>query len=386
MKSDQLQRARTELLRSGCDFALLTSLPNVTYASGYAVPVPIGAMAEWAFSSGCALIGAHDSCSLVCANGEVTAARAQSWCESFFEFKTFDSFVASDSRASFIQTVRDALLAAGLQNSSATLGVEWRTMPRVLSELIQCEFSALTLVEVDAAMQRARLIKTPREIQLLRFASMVGDAGHVKLAELCHGAGLDEFEMWGQITATMNRVAGTEIIVTGELVTGPRTSVVAYPNGPKTRTTHTGDVALMDISGRVDGYWFDCSNTHVVGGVAPTDQQRRYAKASQVACEAAMMALKPGVKASDAAEAARVTFQKFGLPVAHYSGHQIGVTVNELPRLVTYDQTRIEPGMVFSVEPGAYEGEGGSCGARSEKIVLVTESGPEIMSNFEWGI
>ncbi len=42
--------------------------------------------------------------------------------------------------------------------------------------------------------------------------------------------------------------------------------------------------------------------------------------------------------------------------------------------------------MVFSVEPGAYEGAGGSFGARSEKMVLVTPSGPEILSTFSWGI
>ena len=46
----------------------------------------------------------------------------------------------------------------------------------------------------------------------------------------------------------------------------------------------------------------------------------------------------------------------------------------------------IEAGMVFAVEPGVYEGPGGSFGARSEKMVLVTEQGPEILSQFEWGI
>ena len=70
----------------------------------------------------------------------------------------------------------------------------------------------------------------------------------------------------------------------------------------------------------------------------------------------------------------------------HYMGHQIGVTVNELPRVVPYDDTPIQASMVFSLEPGAYEGEGGTFGARSEKMVLVTESGPEVISTFDWGI
>jgi aminopeptidase len=142
----------------------------------------------------------------------------------------------------------------------------------------------------------------------------------------------------------------------------------------------------MDLSGRIDGYWFDCTNTHVVAGVAPTVEQRRYATASQDGCEAAMAALRPGALAADAAAAAEAAFAKHGLPMAHYAGHQIGVTVNELPRLVPYDRTPIEAGMVFSVEPGAYQGPGGTFGARSEKMVLVTPSGPEILSTFAWGI
>ena len=68
----------------------------------------------------------------------------------------------------------------------------------------------------------------------------------------------------------------------------------------------------------------------------------------------------------------------------HYMGHQIGVVVNELPRVVPYDHTPLQTGMVFSLEPGAYEGEGGTLGARSEKMVLVTASGPEVWSLFDW--
>jgi Xaa-Pro aminopeptidase len=192
--------------------------------------------------------------------------------------------------------------------------------------------------------------------------------------------------MFAEIGKRIFAVAGRDIPLSGELVTGPRTTTVHYPNGPRERTTAAGDAALMDLSGRFDGYWFDCTSTHVIGGVEPTPEQQRYAHASQAACEAGMSALKPGAKASDASRAAEAAFARFGLPVAHYTGHQIGVTVNELPRLVPYDDSPIEPGMVFSVEPGAYQGPGGSFGARSEKMVLVAETGPEILSTFSWGI
>jgi Xaa-Pro aminopeptidase len=41
--------------------------------------------------------------------------------------------------------------------------------------------------------------------------------------------------------------------------------------------------------------------------------------------------------------------------------------------------------MVFSIEPGAYEGPEGEAGARMEKSVIVHDSGPEIICDFEWG-
>ena len=52
------------------------------------------------------------------------------------------------------------------------------------------------------------------------------------------------------------------------------------------------DAALMDISQRVDGYWSDCTNTHVIGGVEPTAEQRRYAKALPLALDYALPMLR----------------------------------------------------------------------------------------------
>lgn len=385
--NEELTRVQAALKDQGCDFALLSSLANVTYVSGYEVPVPIGAGAEMAYGPALALVGAGESAScMIVPDGAAAAARAQSRLGELLAFDTFDGFKPVDSHASFLARIREALAQAGLGRGTAVLGVEFRAMPHAISALLAAEFPQLRLVDAGGALQQARMIKTEREIGLLRRAAGICDIGHRALAELVREAGRSEFAIWAELTARMFAAAGRDVTVTGELVTGPRTSVVNYPAGPRERTTAPGDAALMDISQRVDGYWSDCTNTHVVGGVAPSASQLRYARASQDACESAMAALRPGARASDAWAAAEAAFQRHGLTSAHYAGHQIGVAVNELPRLVAYDHTPIEPGMVFAVEPGVYEGPGGTFGARSEKMVLVTESGPEILSDFVWGI
>jgi len=385
--NDELAQARHALAVAGCDAVLLSSLANVTYVSGYEVPVPVGAHAEMAYGPDLALCSVGDEGSwLIVPAGAANDATTVSRLDGVIPFDGFDSFNATDSHGSYLESVRQGLREAGLANANGTLGVEHRYLLFAVGAMLANEFPRLRLVDVGDAMQQARLIKTEREIALLRQASHVADVGHRTLAELAQTAGQTEFELWKEITARMFAAAGRDVPVTGELVTGPRTTTVEYPNGPRMRVTEPGDAVLMDISQRVNGYWSDCTNTHIIGGVEPTAEQRRYAKASQAACEAAMDALRPGNLASDGWAAAETAFRSFGLESAHYAGHQIGVVVNELPRLVAYDQTPIQAGMVFSVEPGVYQGPGGTFGARSEKMALVTSTGPEILSDFAWGI
>lgn len=383
--NEELARARDALARAGFDAAILASMENVTYASGWEVPVPLGAGAAMSYGEPLLIVGARDGAVLVVPNGLAASAAAHAAVDEVIPFATFDSFNETDSRSSFLSAVADGLQRVGIVSGKGKLAVEGRSLPLAVGRLLDETIPGWSIGDADDSLRRARAIKTDREIALLRQASALADVAHNTLGKLCQGDGRGEFAMWAEIEAAVFNKAGRAIPLTGELVTGPRTTTVAYPNGPIERITAPGDAALMDLSGRIDGYWFDCTNTHVIAA-EPTEEQRRYARASQAACEAAMDALRPGALASDAAAAAEAAFARFGLPMAHYAGHQIGVTVNELPRLVPYDHTPIEAGMVFSVEPGAYVGPGGTFGARSEKMVLVTEIGPEILSTFSWGI
>jgi Xaa-Pro aminopeptidase len=383
--NEELHRACEALGRIGAEVAVLGSVANVTYVTNVEVPIPFGAAAEMTYAPWLAVLSVRDRRGwAVAPDFAVERIRAGSDGFEALGFETFDSFNASDPRGTYLAQVETALNEAGLRNEGA-LAVESRVVPALVLQQIADRAWPPQVFEAEGALTKARWIKTGREIALLRHASHLSDVGHDTLAILSREAGQNEIDMWAEISAAIYKEEGRDIMLSGELVTGPRSTNVLYPNGPRGRVTEMGDAALMDLSGRVNGYWFDCTNTHVIGA-EPTTEQLRYAKASQDACEAAMAALKPGAKASDAAAAAEKAFAKHGLPMAHYAGHQIGVTVNEFPRLVPYDHSVIEAGMVFSVEPGAYQGPDGTFGARSEKMVLVRDDGPEVLSTFEWGI
>jgi Xaa-Pro aminopeptidase len=385
-ENEELARSRAELAVAGCDVALLASVTNVTYVSGFEVPLPTGVAASVAFAAPFAVLSVTDPATwLATSVFHTTQAKRESRLDHLLTFAGFDSFTETDARGTYLEAVRSALRQAGL-TQTGRLGVEGRALPYGAAAVIAREFPNVQIVEIDEALDRARRIKTPREIARLRRAAHIGDIGHQTLAELAPTAGRNEFDMYAEIIKRMQQAVGHEITVSGELVTGPRTTTVNYPDGPRDRLTLPGEPALMDISQRVDGYWSDCTNTHIIGSVAPSALQKKLARASQAAFEAARENLRPGQRASEVWAAAHAAYEKCGVPMPHYMGHQIGATVNELPRLVPYDHSPIEANMVFAVEPGAYEGPGGTFGARSEKMILVTEGGPEVLSQFEWGI
>lgn len=384
-RNPELEKVRAEL-KSRCDIALLTSPPDVTYISGYEVPHTFGPITAAAYSAPFTVFTVNDGDTWLAASVfEAGVAAQQSRLAQLLTFAVFDSDLLTDARATYMDAVRTALQQAGL-GRSGTLGVEGRTLPQSVAEFIAASFPQVRIVEIGGVLEQARRIKTPREIELLRRAARLGDVGQRALGELVQSAGLNEFELWASVGERMSEAAGHALTVIGDLATGPRTTINNNPGGPRPRITVTGDGVYMDISTRLAGYWSDCTNAYIVGGVQPTAHQERFVRVSQQAFDAALPELRPGRKASDVWAAANQVYEKFGMKMPHYMGHQLGTTVNELPRLVPYDHSVIEANMVFTLEPGAYQGPGGTFGIRSEKIIWVTPSGPELLSAFEWGI
>lgn len=381
---DELAAIRTGLAGS-CDIALLASQGTVTHASGFAVPDTTGVVAAAAHGPAFAVIAiAGGASSLAVPDGQLEDARAQTWLDRTLGFSTFDSFTASDPAGTYLTALREALADAGTKNG-LTLGIEAGAVPASALRAITEWLPGVHIEDVTDPLARARRRKTAREVDLIRSAVRAVDAGQQALAAAVHGPEMDEFALYARVREAIWEAAGSDVTVAGELVSGPRTAVVRYPGGPIRRTPAPGDAVLMDISVRVAGYWADCTNTHVYGG-SPGAGARHHAAAAQDAFDAAVAELRPGRRACEAWRAGASAYRFHGVEIPHYLGHQVGVTVNERPRLVPYDEEEIQAGMVFAVEPGSYEGPDGTFGARFEKVVLVTETGPCILSAFDWGI
>ncbi len=385
MSNQELARTRAELTALGADWALLTSPENVTYVSHYAVPVDFGPLAHLNYGPVIALFGVQEPTSLLVANRYYAdSARQQTNFDETIDFgllEVFAPFAQQARRDNFVAALRQALQRTGIGQRQVRLAVEERTLPLIVVQILREEYPNVELIEAESALVRARRIKTAREVTLLKQAAEVVNIGHKELMRLTRQAGHREFELWAAITKAMHEKVGDKLYIAGEVVCGPRNKTVS-PGGPIAYTTQVGDIAELDISPRINGYWADMANTMVIG-TEPTAVQKKYARAARESFYAAVAQARPGHRASDIFTAASNAYDTYGLKLGHYAGHGIGTTVNESPWFVPTDETVLAAGMVICIETGCYSEEAtGKC----EKMMVIQPSGdPDIFPDFAWG-
>ena len=141
-----------------------------------------------------------------------------------------------------------------------------------------------------------------------------------------------------------------------------------------------GDMLVTETAAPVWGYNAELERGMVVG--TPTDEMRRLFDHTVAAQDVAFAAFRPGATCADVDRAVLGYFEANDLlPLwRQHTGHAIGLRNHEAPFLDVGDHTPLEPGMVFTIEPGVYrEGLGGF---RHSDTVVVTEDGIEILTDY----
>ncbi len=227
-------------------------------------------------------------------------------------------------------------------------------------------------VSAAALLRELRMRKSGDEIAALRRAAEAIDAVHAEMGQWLR-AGRTEREVGRDIADAIVQAghSGADFVI-----------VASGPNGASPhaevsdRVIGTGEPVVVDIGGAMpDGYCSDSTRTYVVGE-PPTEFADSYAvllAAQRAQCDA----VRPGMTASelDAIGRALITDAGYGELFIHRTGHGIGLDVHEDPYIVAGNDTPLEPGMAFSIEPGIYHA--GRYGARIEDIVVCTDDGGE---------
>ena len=141
-----------------------------------------------------------------------------------------------------------------------------------------------------------------------------------------------------------------------------------------------GDVLVTETSAPIFGYNAELERAMIVG--PPTDEMRRLFEHMLAARRTAFDALRPGVTCADVDEAVLGYFEANDLlPLwRQHTGHATGLRNHKAPFLDVGDHTLVEPGMVFTIEPGIYSADVG--GFRHSDTVVVTEDGIDVLTNY----
>jgi Xaa-Pro aminopeptidase len=141
-----------------------------------------------------------------------------------------------------------------------------------------------------------------------------------------------------------------------------------------------GDALVSETGAPVWGYNAELERAMVLG--APTDEMRRLFDHVVAAQQVAFAALRPGVTCADVDGAVMRYFEENDLLRywRQHTGHAIGLRNHEAPFLDVGDETTVEPGMVFTIEPGVYDAQIG--GFRHSDTVAVTEDGIDVLTDY----
>jgi len=227
--------------------------------------------------------------------------------------------------------------------------------------------------------QKQRIIKSAKEIRLLDKAARLGAEAFAEFAAWVDGAGkgLSEQKLYQVAEAVMHGDAGRPLSF-DPIVAINANAAKPHAHPGKTRL-HKGDLLLLDAGLKYKRYCSDRTRTARIKRGFDFDYEQRFASRKiQRAYDAVLKAhdraiakARSGMRARKVDALAREVIEKagFGQYFVHSTGHGVGLDIHELPVISSRSKTRIEDGMVYTVEPGIYIP--GKFGIRIEDTVVM---------------
>jgi Xaa-Pro dipeptidase len=267
-----------------------------------------------------------------------------------------------------------AILSNIVENKK--LGIDKNWPSHFLIKLMERK-STLIFVNGSPIIDEVRMIKDDEEIQLMREAAKVNSKVMGEVISLL-SKDHDEKSVCKKLADIYEKNNTYSFSFHPLIAYGAN---AAEPHHESDNTIlKSGDSIIIDIGGITNRYCSDMTRTIFYNDVS--DEQKRVYNLVLEANLKAIESVIPGTRFCDIDRAARNIIEKggYGKYFTHRTGHNIGIEVHEFPDVSAVNKMIVQKGMIFSIEPGIYLP--GNFGVRIEDLVVVTDNGCEILSNY----
>lgn len=344
---------RRRMNRAGLAALLVTHLPDVRYLTGFS-----GSSAALAVTRR-ALRMFTDGRYKTQAAEEVSAARVE--------------IVSNSPAVSAVQwlAVQPGVDKAGFDSVHTSVAdlERWRTA--LPARLRRRFFTAVS----DSLIETLRIVKDNDELAIMAEAALLGCTLFDRVLHIVR-PGVREIEIAAELEHQA-RMLGAEGMSFETIAASGARSALPHGRATSNLLPRRGFLTL-DFGVILKGYCSDMTRTVYLG--KPKAEERRAYGAVLEAQEAAVAAVGAGVSCGDVDEAARGVLRKEGLAEAftHSTGHGVGLEIHEPPRVGSGQKSKLQPGMVVTIEPGIYLE--GRFGIRIEDMVAVTRTGGQVLT------
>ncbi len=358
MLKKRLARLRRRLRNEGLDGFIISLPAHRRYLSGFTPDD-----GQWGETSGWLLITASDAVLFTDFRYELTAR------EQALLFKVVLH------RQGLGKALKPLLEASHVKR----LGFEAGAMLVAHHERLARELGdAVELVPTAGLVSAQRVCKDQSELQAIRAS--LGIMEKVLDSLISNDiAGKSERELALAITRAVEDAGADGAAFPPIVASGPNG---AEPHAePGQRIIAVGEPVIFDVGAQKDGYCSDISRTMVAGGLEKADDRFRevYATVRRAQLKA-IAEIKPGMTGAEADAIARRVIEEagYGDNFGHSLGHGVGLATHEAPSVGPNSSEILEPGMVFTIEPGIYVPGWG--GVRLEEMVVLTEEGCQTLN------
>jgi len=365
-----VERVRSLMKAEGIDAIFAHKGEHFQYVTGYLNPIQYLAL------------HGHRQAAIVLADEEqpIMLAGAADYCDikSYWWIQDVRSMPMGFGR--WPEIIEGALHDHGLKKGKLALDP---TSPYTLVDGIRNQLgSDYTYISAGKLLTRALSVLNDEEIKVMRRATAITTTMMAAAKAACK-LGVREVDVLFEMNHALEKVEPMAYPYFRQMVmSGERGGYL--DRATTTKIIGQGEIVDIDAGCSYLGYTSEWERDVMIG--KPTEEQKKLYRAIYNAQQAVVNALRPGASVLELDRLARRMIEEAGYgdyQMAHYTGHQHGL--GHAPSIGDPGETQdyvLEAGMICAIEPGIFKP--GVGGVRIEDSVLITETGHEVLSKFDY--